>query len=437
MGKKYFFYMRNTKNKEYEPKTIKGLACGLRVRDSGWGALQGIPGTDAMGEILYAANPYLFCVRVDEENNAKMEAYNAWLKDPALPAPTHPAPYPAPPLDLEDLYYFISSARGTYIPSTYQEVRDFKDRRSDHDITWKPATIPDTNATGWVSQDLGGRFVVRVDGKNKVIIDNYDLIKFNFVSNFPIRLKPKYYYYCKYVKDNKSEYISRTLDQLALMEPDVLEKNTWGTLKNIPNTNAMGSINVSGGSSWLLVRVDEANNAIIEAYNKTVAQPLPPGWEVLTDKSGVNYYGNPALKIVQWGRPSQPPVQPTPNASSDLTPTPSLTQQNASSEITPTPSSSPPPSTVPSIPPTVYEINNNDVADYQSLMNKIKSMCPPGTPKCQITLSTNAAAGGSKNKKKHGCRTKRHRKASRRKASRRKASRRKASSRKLRSTSKK
>jgi hypothetical protein len=145
--------------------------------------------------------------------------------------------------------------------------------------------------------------------------------------------------------------------------------------------------------------------------------PLPLGWEELREPSGRIYYGNPALKLVQLDRPFEPPsqlqVQPIPNASS-------------------TPSSSPPPSTVPSIPSTstVYKINN-EATDHQLLMNKmmneIKLMCPPGTPKCQITVSTNAVAGGSKNKKKHGCITKRRHKASRRKASRRKASGRKAS----------
>jgi hypothetical protein len=34
--------------------------------------------------------------------------------------------------------------------------------------------------------------------------------------------------------------------------------------------------------------------------------PLPPGWEELREPSGRVYYGNPAMKIVQFDRPLHP-----------------------------------------------------------------------------------------------------------------------------------
>lgn len=536
---------------------------------------------------------------------------------PSSVAPPHKDPCDNP-YDTDDLYYYISSqnGEGPYIPVSEKELWNIARKATGNEsdqrdyivyTKWTTGDIPKTNATGCMSQNLGGIFGVRVDGLNKVIIDAYN-------AKFPNRpplvpLKTKYFYYIRW-KGGK-EYLSRSLILINRFGKD----HDWKSGK-IPNTNATGLMRTARNDNVICVRVDRANNAIIEAYNESLTKPLPPGWEEVQQPSGQIFYGNPALKIVQEIRPTSSAPEPTTSStasstsslpplppgweeltepsgriyygnptlktvqydrplsplppgweeykeldgrrsyvyrplnysqterplplppgweylmdksgklyymnsslykaqyafptSSPSTSAPAPAQISASappmeddntdnmvkpaniegapstasapsapsappsstdpstSKLPPlphgweelkepsgriyygnptlkivqldrpseppvqlqvqpmpkassTPSSSPPPSTVPSIPPTVYEINNNDVADYQSLMNKIKSMCPPGTPKCQITLSTNAAAGGSKNKKKHGCRTKRHRKASRRKASRRKA----------------
>ena len=108
-------------------------------------------------------------------------------------SPSRESPPPSPSLDPDDLYYFISSnigqSIGPYVPQREDQINDIArtegtnsktfitvipgkpldirkagPERSSY-TTWTPSKIPNTNATGWVSQNLNGRFAVRVAGK--------------------------------------------------------------------------------------------------------------------------------------------------------------------------------------------------------------------------------------------------------------------------------
>ena len=93
---KYFYYIRFiNRDKEYQPRKLtaidfalvpsEGLDRRLSI-DSGWGKgnPQKIPNTNATGFMTSGRNGNLIYVRVDRENNAIIEAYNASLKNPAL-----------------------------------------------------------------------------------------------------------------------------------------------------------------------------------------------------------------------------------------------------------------------------------------------------------------------------------------------------------------
>ena len=272
---------------------------------------------------------------------------------PAKPvaAPAAPAPTQDPctnPSDPDDLYYYISSqnGQGPYIPVSEDELWKIarkatgneSNQRDDMVYTkWTTGDIPNTNATGCMSQNLGGNFGVRVDGLNKVIIDAYNAT----LPNRPpietlVPLKTKYFYYIRLKRDK--EYLSRSLILINRLGKD----HDWKSGK-IPNTNATGLMWTARNGNVICVRVDRANNAIIEAYNESLkkplppgweddgenyknpdgnvqevrptseapepipSSPLPPGWEYLKDKSGRISYGNPTLKIVQWDRPDDLP----------------------------------------------------------------------------------------------------------------------------------
>jgi hypothetical protein len=348
---------------------------------------------------------------------------------------TNPCYYPDDP---EDLYYYISSPNGPYIPQL-DDRAIWSEARINGTATWNPIEfIPNTTATGCViTTTTGGRIGVRVDGKNKVIIDTYNAVTFPKQPLPVIQIRPKYFYYVrrKGAKEYESKRLANIKNDLGPSEGRFLDHDLgWGNgnPQKIPDTNATGFVTspktVRLFSTY--VRVDEANKAIIEDYNKSLKTPttsstasatpqnatptsspqnatptsspqnatpsstpqnattsstpqnattsstssLPPGWEELREPSGRVYYGNPTLKIVQYERPM------------------------------------------------VYKIDNNTVSSRNELLKKIDSMCPQGTPICYLTV--HRGTGGSKNKKKHGYRTKRHRNASRRNASRRKDSRR-------------
>jgi len=352
------------------------------------------------------------------------------------------------PYDPEDLYYYTSpkNGQGPYIPQLNDEEMNkvskqifikrygrSPDRASF--IVWNKGTVPKTIATGCVTPDLGGYFGVQVDGKNKVIIDAYNTTFPNPPT--PVPPKTKYFYYIRFTNRSTDEKYQPRRFTLTFRYSLKLNKNSkiscddlkndkcWGNLQKIPNTNAMGFVIHDTNVDY--VRVDEANNAIIEAYNTSsmpsssasssssnlapapvagpaapappsaappsaappsaappsadppvaaapapvAAQtpslpPLPPGWEELKEPSGRIYYGNPSLKIVQYERP------------------------------------------------ILFEMGGQTFSSTKELLNRVKSTCTTQT--CEIKLDP--VAGGSKNKK-HRRGTKRRHKASRRKASRR------------------
>jgi len=255
------------------------------------------------------------------------------------------------PYDLEDLYYYVSpknGQKGPYIPQlTDRDIRDYARIRDGRTI-WTQRTIPNTSATGCVSQDLGGYFGVRVDGLNKVIIDAYNAQFPNPPT--PVPLKTKYFYYTRFInRDTSKEYFparftyslrkSLTLNKNSKIRcDDLISDACWGELQKLPNTNAMGFVIIDGEGQGALmyVRVDRANNAIIEAYNESL-NSLPPGWEELKEPSGRIYYGNPALKIVQY-------AFPTPPSSSSSASAPPSSTSSASAPPSSTSSASAPPS---------------------------------------------------------------------------------------------
>ena len=335
------------------------------------------------------------------------------------------------PYDPEDLYYYVSSqnGKGPYIPVTKKGLWEIARKATGNESNqndsvvytkWTKSGIPYTNATGCVTPDLGGYFGVQVDGKNKVIIDAYNTTFPNPPT--PVPPKTKYFYYIRFTNKSTDEKYQPRRFTLTFRYSLKLNKNSscddlkndkcWGNLQKIPNTNAMGFVIHDTNVDY--VRVDEANNAIIEAYNTSsmpsssasssssnlapvaappVAAPPPaapvaahtpsaappvaaqtpsllPGWEELKDPSGRIYYGNPSQKIVQYERP------------------------------------------------ILFEMGDQTFSSTKELLNRVNSTCT--TQKCKIKLDpmAPAAAGGSKNKK-HRRGTKRRHKASRRKASRR------------------
>jgi hypothetical protein len=222
------------------------------------------------------------------------------------------------PYDLQDLYYYISpkNGQGSYIPqqtnAAITEAARKTDRPSGFLFRWTHGIIPNTSATGCMSQDLGGYFGVQVDGLNKVIIDAYNATFLNGPP--PVPLRPKYFYYIRSINISE-EYLPRRLKSIHL---DLKYKNVnlesdvgWGNPQKIPNTTATGFMATNDKkdrAETIYVRVDRANNAIIEAYNESLKKPLPPGWEELKEPSGRVYYGNPALKAVQYDRPQDNPA---------------------------------------------------------------------------------------------------------------------------------
>jgi hypothetical protein len=68
--------------------------------------------------------------------------------------------------------------------------------------------------------------------------------------------------------------------------------------------------------------------------------------------------------------------------------------------------------------------NGETFSSTNELLNKVYSICPPGTSECDVEAApaTPSAAGGAKNKKRRTTRRRHRPKASRRKASRRSTS---------------
>jgi hypothetical protein len=227
------------------------------------------------------------------------------------------------PYDSTDLYYYISPKNGSgpYIPQpTDGDIRDYA-RIKDGRTIWTQGTIPNTSATGCMTQDLGGYFGIQVDGLNKMIIDAYNA---KFSNRPPIEtlvpLETKYFYYVRTIYSEK-EYEPRRLRaiEFALEGRRLSSDSGWGNgnPQNIPNTNATGFMTSAKNDTInkrFYVRVDRANNAIIEAYNESLKNPLPPGWEEVKQASGQIFYGNPTLKIVQEVRPTSEAPEPIPSS---------------------------------------------------------------------------------------------------------------------------
>ena len=103
------------------------------------------------------------------------------------------------PFDPEDLYYYVSSqnGKGPYNPVTQKELWVIARKATGNESNqtdsvvytkWSKSDIPNTNATGCTSQNLGNSgifFGVQVDGKNKVIIDDYNATFPNPPTPFP------------------------------------------------------------------------------------------------------------------------------------------------------------------------------------------------------------------------------------------------------------
>ena len=398
------------------------------------------------------------------------------------------------PYDLEDLYYYVSpknGQKGPYIPQPTDDDIRYDARIRDGRTIWTQRTIPNTSATGCMSQDLGGYFGVQVDGLNKVIIDAYNAQFPNPPT--PVPLKTKYFYYTRFInRDTSKEYFparfttsfrqSLKLNENSKIRCDNLISDAcWGQPQQIPNTNAIGFVIIDGEGQGALmyVRVDRANNAIIEAYNESLntplppgvpqgqevrptsaappsssstsappsssstpapvaatsapapapaqpmvpaplstvstSTPLPPGWEMHTDKKGRTFYAfyvNNALVSKQWEFPS--PLSPA----STSTPLPPGWEElkEPSGRVY---YGNPGLKIVQLDRPMVYKIGNDTVLSTNELLKKLNLSCPPGTSECDINVVpvATAAAGGSKNKKTSKRRL-RSRKASRRKASR-------------------
>ena len=363
-------------------------------------------------------------------------------------------------------------------------------RRIFGSIKWTLGTIPNTRATGC----MGGHFGVRVDGLNKVIIDAYNA-KFPNPPT-PVPLKPKYFYYTRFINRDKAYLPRRFLDRFRqslrlsnnnnIRCDDLIGDACWRNPQKIPDTNATGFV-ISDGEE-IYVRVDRANNDIIEAYNKSSSStapsiapststlpPLPTGWEELREPSGRVYYGNPALKAVQYNRPL-PPLTPGwvqkmdtqkrffyendtlrkwqyefPSSTQPAQPTPAPAPAPAPSVTAPTtaPSVAATPAPTATQPTTVYYYKVGD-GDHQYnvaskvLEDAINSVCPEdksstchtemvrADPKEQKEIENyntkikNKPNGGGKKHRRTNHRTNR-RNASRRTASRRTASRRTAS----------
>ena len=423
------------------------------------------------------------------------------------------------PYDLEDLYYYIyyispKNVQGPYIPQPTDDDIMYDARIQDGRTIWTQGTIPNTSATGCMSQvlmsppKLDRFFGVQVDGLNKVIIDAYNAQFPNPPT--PVPLKTKYFYYKRFInRDTSKEYFPARFttsfrQSLRLNKnsnticDDLISDACWGQPQQIPNTNAIGFVIIDGEGQGALmyVRVDRANNAIIEAYNESLntplppgvpqgqevrptsaappsssstsapvaatsapapapapapstpappsssstpptvlnlpltpaqpmvpaplstastSTPLPPGWEMHTDKKGRTFYAfyvNNDLVSKQWEFPS--PLSPA----STSTPLPPGWEElkEPSGRVY---YGNPGLKIVQLDRPMVYKIGNDTVLSTNELLKKLNLSCPPGTSECDINVVpvATAAAGGSKNKKTSKRRL-RSRKASRRKASR-------------------
>lgn len=254
------------------------------------------------------------------------------------------------PYDLQDLYYYSSpkNGQGPYIPQQTNAAITDAARRTHHPsgllFSWTHGIIPNTSATGCMSQDLGGYFGVQVDGLNKVIIDAYNATFPNGPP--PVPLRPKYFYYIRVINANE-EYVPRRLktiqsDTLRNLEIDV----SWGKSQQIPNTYATGFMfdNMKEGrAKTIYVRVDRANNAIIEAYNESLKTQLPPGWEKLKDNLLRTFYGNSLQKTVQWERPQDNPTPTAAATPAAANPTPTAAANPAAAPVATLPSTSLPP----------------------------------------------------------------------------------------------
>jgi hypothetical protein len=309
--------------------------------------------------------------------------------------------------------------------------------RASH-IAWKPSTIPNTTATGWLSQNLNGHFAVRVDGVNKRIIDAYNATFPN--PPVPVALKPKYFYYTVNDKNGIQTYTSATLNNLKyhIAPRHGWTGDYWGEQKQIFNTIATGfmipDVNSADINKWFGVRVDEKNAGIIMDYLQSIS-PLPPGWEQLREPSGVVYYKKD--NVTQYDRP--PPL-PLPSGWVRKLDTNKkffylngtkwqyeypLPTQPVAAATTPTTTQPTKVAATPSVTVTpveyYYKVGDGDfpydVAN-EALKNAIKSVCPNDNSTCHIELVRtdpkeqaniieynakikNKTKGGAKNKKKH------------------------------------
>ena len=382
------------------------------------------------------------------------------------PQPQSPPQSRCPePSDLEDLYYYISpkNRQGPYIPQLTDDDINFAARKKYVEkyqrspdaasfIEWTPGTIPQTSATGCMSQDLGDYFGVRVDGVNKVIIDAYNATFPNHPPPFP--LKPKYFYYIRFINRDK-EYQPRKLTAIdfALVPSEGLDRRLsidsgWGkgNPQKIPNTNATGFMTSGRNGNLIYVRVDRENNAIIEAYNASLKNPAPapsststpaPAPAPLSTPAPAPALPAPQLEGVNPPASAQPSLSakaPTPDPVStpalptSLPPTPISTPAPAlstpalptalpvflgPSQSTSSSTSTPAPVPAPSLPlaetlPSGWEV-------FREPSGRIY-YGNPASKRVQYNWPT---SGGAKNKKNTKRRSKRVRKASRRKASRR------------------
>jgi hypothetical protein len=301
--------------------------------------------------------------------------------------------------------------------------------------------------------------------------------------------KPEYFYYTIVDKNGDQTYKSSLLRIL---------NNSYDVRKfddvretAIFNTGAVGNkIGRDAGKVMYAVRVDKDNSDLIMKYIESVSplpdgwkqlrdpedrvvyqksengtqqyeRPPPLGWEVFKDNNGFDYYGNPALKIVQYEFPKcvlQPgwevlrdpsgrvsygnpalkktqwerPCAPAPSVSANL-PVPASPAPSVSANL-PVPASP--------APSVKYYVKVGDgdfpyVSASKSLEDAINSVCPTDNSTCHTEMvranptqqqeieeynakiKNNNLNGGAKNKKKHRRTKRRNSHRSRRKSHRR------------------